>query len=169
MADFILIKEGGYFYNVSGNDALLLHKHLGYKLFGNKTFKAGFPVKRLESFIESFEPFSVNYKVYSRSGELVAERQFEENRYEELEPADYTQFLTEKKPPKAEERTAVRTEAPPQNNAVSKYINALSCIINGKNSYTGEDICGINENLKNDLCGALDYLEKIQAIIKAVI
>ncbi len=168
MADFILIKEGGYFYNVSGNDALLLHKHLGYKLFGNKTFKAGFPVKRLENFIETFEPFSINYKVYARSGELVTEKQFSENRYEELDQTEYTQFLTEKKPAKSEENAAPQPTAQ-QNSVISKYTSALESVINGKNSYTGKEICGINENLKNDLCGALDYLEKIQAIIKAVI
>jgi hypothetical protein len=38
------IKQGGYYYNVSGNDALILNKYLGYKLYGIKQFRTGFPV-----------------------------------------------------------------------------------------------------------------------------
>ena len=169
MADFILIKEGGYFYGVSGNDALLLHKHLGYKLFGNKTFKAGFPVKRLEGFIESFEPYSINYKVYSRSGELVAERSFDENKYEELNPDEYAQFLTERKPASKGENKPEKEESKPQANALSKYTQSLAGVISGKNPYNDEEITGLDENLKEDLNGALDYLEKIKAIIQAAI
>ena len=35
----MIIKQGGCYYNVSGNDALILNKYLGYKLYGINQYR----------------------------------------------------------------------------------------------------------------------------------
>lgn len=81
----MIIKREGYFYGVSNNDAFILNKYLGYKLFGIHVIKTGFPVYWRETVLEKIDDLHINYDVIDQNGKIYASKRFPDNRYEILE------------------------------------------------------------------------------------
>lgn len=60
--EYIVMLKYGNFYEILGNDALIINKLFGYKL--NKllnTFKVGFPVSSLDNIISRLNNCMINY------------------------------------------------------------------------------------------------------------
>ena len=74
----------GCFYNVYGNDALLLNKHFGYNITLSVTDIecTGFNLKCRDAVFERLVDLQINYDVYDQSGRVVTSSRFENNRYE---------------------------------------------------------------------------------------
>ena len=64
----------GCFYNVYGNDALLLNKHFGYNITLNVTDVecTGFNLKCRDAVFKRLVDLRINYDVYDQSGRIVA-------------------------------------------------------------------------------------------------
>ena len=79
--EYIVMLKYGNFYEILGNDALIINKLFGYKL--NKlsnTFKVGFPVSSLHNIISRLNNCMINYLVVDRD-EIIKIRDFEINNY----------------------------------------------------------------------------------------
>ena len=79
--EYIVMLKYGNFYEILGNDALIINKLFGYKL--NKlsnTFKVGFPVSSLDNIISRLNNCMINYLVVDRD-EIIKIRDFEINNY----------------------------------------------------------------------------------------
>ena len=63
----LIIRQGGYYYNVSGNDALILNKYLGYKLYGVKKFRTGFPVSAEKTVLKKLDTLEMNYDLIDKT------------------------------------------------------------------------------------------------------
>ena len=142
------IKQGGFYYSVSGNDALLLHKHLGYKLYGVDTPRTGFPVKGKETVLEKLEALSIDYDLINQGGKIVASRRFAENLYEivddvlwgEVNDAHGTQTIAK----------GARKKLPYKERMAS-YIEILQGLSEGVDTMTGEVVEGLTEQTKLQL------------------
>ena len=84
----LIIRQGGFYYNVSGNDALILNKYLGYKLYGIKEYKTGFPVKGEKTVLKKIDTLGMDYDLLDQNGSIVKSMRFENNRYEIID-AEY--------------------------------------------------------------------------------
>ena len=79
--EYIVMLKYGNFYEILGNDALIINKLFGYKL--NKlsnTFKVGFPVSSLDNIISRLNNYMINYLVVDRD-EIIKIRDSEINNY----------------------------------------------------------------------------------------
>lgn len=136
------IKQGGFYYNVSGNDALLLHKHLGYKLHGVKTPRTGFPVSVQDTVLRKLDRLSIDYDLLNQFGEIVASKRFERNCYEtigEVAPSLDTAIVP------------LRDRKKPFNERVSAYISILQGLSENIDVVTGEVVEGLSEDVKLQL------------------
>ena len=82
----LIIRQGGYYYNVSGNDALILNKYLGYKLFGVKKYRTGFPVSAEKTVLKKIDTLEMNYDLIDKTEKVLVSKRFEQNRYEIIDP-----------------------------------------------------------------------------------
>ena len=133
----IRIKQEGFFYSVYDNDALILQKHFGYKLFGVKRPKTGFPVAGLNSVAEKIKLLQMNYDIVDKEGNIIASERFENNAYEVIASDEYPTTPEEAKPAKATYEETLKT-----------YINVLRGLSEGTNALTGEIIPSLDTDLK---------------------
>lgn len=119
---FIKIRKEGFFYSVSGNDALLLNKYFGYKLYGQDIIKTGFPVKGGDAIFSQIDKLSINYEVYKSNGIPVISKRFDDNNYEII---DNLTYVPNTRSPKYEYFNIKRSEL-------------LKNLANGTNPITGE-------------------------------
>lgn len=170
----LIIKQGGFFYNVSGNDALILNKHFGYKLYGDDTVKTGFPVSGSETVFAKIDLLSINYDVYNSSGTRVRSQRYDSNKYEVVDEnfvlkATRAEF-EEKAEAQAEGSEPEREELcePIYSNKafrknVGAYVIALRALSNGVDAATGEVVSGMSDDTKLmlwDLAAHLDVRYK---------
>ncbi len=87
--NYIEIKKEGFFYGVSGNDALLINKIFGYKIYGNNIKRTGFSLKVKESVLNKLDELCINYRVYNYSSNPSVEKSFENNNYEIIDASTY--------------------------------------------------------------------------------
>ena len=135
-----------FFYNVSGNDALLLHKYFGYKIYNKDPIKVGFPVARRDIVLKRLDELGINYNVYNRAGNIVISKRFTHNNYEILE-TNTKGFESDTLEPSIDEQTKTdvkeaisdKTQTIDKQIDVAKILQALS---QGINPYTGQSISG---------------------------
>lgn len=80
--EYIVMLKYGNFYEILGNDALIMNKIFNYKL--NKlsnTFKVGFPVSSLDNIINKLNDYFINYIVIDKS-EITKRKDFDSNNYD---------------------------------------------------------------------------------------
>ena len=139
----ITIKQGGFYYNVSGNDALILNKHLGYKLFGVKAPRTGFPVSGEATVLKKLDKLSINYDLLNQAGEMLISKRFENNRYEIInENSVFT---------RNENLIPIKEQKKPFKERLTTYINILQGISESVDVITGEVVEGLSEDLKLQL------------------
>lgn len=137
----VTIKQGGFYFNVCGNDALLFHKYLGYKLYGIHDYRTGFPVNGMETALTKFDKFHINYDLYSQNGELIISKRFPDNNYEIIDTSQYPlPILT-------------------TTTNFYQFILTLQALSEGVHPVTGEIINGIDNELKADILKILLYFE----------
>lgn len=78
--DYVIFIKCGNFYEVFENDALIINDLFGYKIkrFSN-TFKAGFPVSKLDDITFKLNDLKVNYLVINPCDNIVGK--FNDNTY----------------------------------------------------------------------------------------
>ena len=147
----MIIKQGGFYYNVSGNDALILHKYLGYKLFGVKAPRTGFPVSGQDTVLKRLDKLSIDYDVLNQAGETIVSKRFENNRYEIINDngampteSEFVPLIERKKPFK--ER-------------VSMYIDILQGLSENVDVVTGEVVEGLSDDVKLQLFEMAVYFD----------
>lgn len=116
------IRKEGFFYGVAGNDALLLNKYFGYKLYGQGIVRAGFPVKGSESIFNKLNELNINYEVYRYGSTPFISKKFEDNQYEIIDGKNY---IPNSKNPKYEYFDIKRSDL-------------LKALAKGTNPITGE-------------------------------
>lgn len=140
----IAIKKGGLYYNVSGNDALIFNKYMGYNLYGVYEYRTGFPVYHSESILERFDDFSINYDVYDKNGNIIISKRFPRNFYEIIDSCDYQ----------------LKDKSKKKISKISTFSNNLQALSEGINPHTGELIAGFDDELKNDMFELLMYFHE---------
>ena len=133
------IKQGGFYYNVSGNDALLLHKHFCYKLYGVKTPRTGFPVVGEATVLKKLDALSIDYDLLNQAGEIVASKRFENNLYEIVD-----ENILKESPELSEKKPSFKERA-------ASYIEILQGLSEGVDTTTGEIVEGLTEDTKLQL------------------
>lgn len=151
----IYIKQGGFYFNVSGNDALILHKYLGYKLYGIKTCRTGFPVYGQKTVLKKLDKLSINYDLYNQNGELIESKRFPNNKYEIIDQSEYPleSFLISNKKKYTDSNGAKCSKS-------EFFIKTLQSLSEGVNPYTGEIMSGFDDKLRNDLFEIILYFDK---------
>ena len=79
--EYIIMLKYGNFYEILGNDALIINNLFGYKI--NKlsnTFKVGFPVSSINNVVSKLNNYNINYIVIDKE-EIIKIRDFEMNNY----------------------------------------------------------------------------------------
>ena len=139
----ITIKQGGFYYNVSGNDALILNKYLGYKLFGVKAPRTGFPVSGEATVLKKLDKLSINYTLLNQAGEIVFSKRFENNQYEIINENSELSIN--------EELIPIKEQKKPFKQRLATYINILQGLSESVDVVTGEVVEGLSEDLKLQL------------------
>ena len=79
--EFIVLIKFGNFYEIFDNDALIFNKLFNYKVNRLKnTFKAGFPISKLDSIIYLLNNKNINYVVINND-DIVSINEFDNNNY----------------------------------------------------------------------------------------
>lgn len=144
----IKIEQAGLFYNVRGNDALILNKYLGYKLYGVNQIKAGFGVKNRATTLKKLDALSMNYDLFDQQKNIVISKKFENNMYEIIDdnyPDDGVEV----------EETTVQVTPIYQKLSVkeklTRYIDILNGLSEGINILTGEIVENLDEEVRQYL------------------
>lgn len=83
MRDYVEIRKSGKFYNTFGDDAIILHYLLGYKVVKDKG-GVGFPESAYNKVINALEENEVSYQVYEKDA-LIIENNFKKlNSYKSI-------------------------------------------------------------------------------------
>ncbi len=83
MRDYVEIRKSGKFYNTFGDDAIILHYLLGYKIVKDKG-GVGFPESAYNKVINALEENEVSYQVYEKDA-LIIENNFKKlNSYKSI-------------------------------------------------------------------------------------
>jgi len=140
----MVFKQCGFFYNAFGNDALILNKYLGYKLYGVYKHRTGFGVSSRDKILEKIDSLNMNYDLLDGKGNIIISKKFKDNRYEIIDP----EYPIEGVYSDAEEPAKIlNTKGIRQKGRMSKYVEILKGLGNGVNIFSGEML----ENLDNDL------------------
>lgn len=139
---FIKIMKEGSFYGVKNNDALLINKYFGYKLFGKNIIRAGFHASNLENVLKKLDELCIDYDVYHYSTEPTISKRFENNNYH---------YIAEP------EQINNKTQTIYYSMRRSELLNYLA---NGINAITGEKTDIIDEKLKFALLDCAKMIEK---------
>ncbi len=140
----ITARRNGFYYTVSGNDALLLHKYFGYKLYSDGTPKTGFPVRYAETVLKKLDALHIDYTVLDQKGATVASRSYEDNRYETVTDETCAPDSPKEKPLSFEEKMALHAEI-------------LKGLCEGVNTLTGEVVEGLDPTIRMHLSEMSDY------------
>ncbi|MBP3607111.1 MAG: hypothetical protein J6J11_02165, partial [Treponema sp.] len=137
------IKQEGFYYSVVNNDALILNKYLGYKLYGVHKFKTGFPVVGLNTVLKKIDKLGMDYDVIDKHENIVASQRFTSNSYEIIDCAEYhtTGVHSEKEEPKKQIKLSFKDK-------LKTYIDILQGLSEGCNIFTGEIIDNFDDELK---------------------
>ena len=141
----MVIKQGGYYYNVSGNDALILNKYLGYKLYGIKQFRTGFPVAGEKTVLKKIDTLGVDYDLLDQNGGVIISKRFENNRYEIIDP-EYPTIGVESD--LEEPKKLIKPQKQSFKEKLTQYIHILAALSEGVNILSGEIIEGLDEELR---------------------
>ena len=141
----MVIKQGGYYYNVSGNDALILNKYLGYKLYGIKQFRTGFPVAGEKTVLKKIDTLGVDYDLLDQNGGVIISKRFENNRYEIIDP-EYPTIGVESD--LEEPKKLIKPQKQSFKEKLTQYIDILAALSEGVNILSGEIIEGLDEELR---------------------
>ncbi len=141
----MVIKQGGYYYNVSGNDALILNKYLGYKLYGIKQFRTGFPVVGEKTVLKKIDTLGMDYDLLDQNGGVISSKRFENNRYEIIDP-EYPTIGVESD--LEEPKKLIKPQKQSFKEKLTQYIDILAALSEGVNILSGEIIEGLDEELR---------------------
>jgi hypothetical protein len=147
----MIIKQGGFYYGVSGNDALLLNKHLGYKLFGVKTVRTGFPVSGEATVLKKLDSLSIDYDLINQVGYVIVSRRFDNNRYEIIEQSN---------PNGIEIPDCKKIVKKPFKERIGAYIDILQGLSEGVDVLSGEIVEGLSDDLKLELFEMSIYFDE---------
>jgi hypothetical protein len=147
----MIIKQGGFYYGVSGNDALLLNKHLGYKLFGVKTVRTGFPVSGEATVLKKLDSLSIDYDLINQVGDVIVSRRFDNNRYEIIEQSN---------PNGIEIPDCKKIVKKPFKERIGAYIDILQGLSEGVDVLSGEVVEGLCDDLKLELFEMSMYFDE---------
>ncbi|MBP3495229.1 MAG: hypothetical protein J6K52_03395 [Clostridia bacterium] len=162
----LIIRQGGYYYNVSGNDALILNKYLGYKLFGVKKYRTGFPVSAEKTVLKKIDTLEMNYDLIDKTEKVLVSKRFEQNRYEIIDPEYPIEGVASdlEEPPKI-----LKNKNKTVKEKLTQYIDILQGLSEGVNILTGEVIKDLDKELKLHLFemslyfdNKLKYKEKLE-------
>ena len=79
--EYIIMMKYGNFYEILGNDALIMNKLLNYKISKlSNTFKVVFPTSSLENIINKLNNYSINCIVIDKE-KIENKKEFEFNNY----------------------------------------------------------------------------------------
>lgn len=144
----IIMKKGGFYYNVSGNDALILNKYLGYKLFGVNKQRTGFPVAAQATVIAKIDTLGMDYQLLDQNGNTIISKKFKSNCYEIIDPAYPIEGIESDC---EEPRKISKATKKPLKEKLNSYIEILQGLSEGVNVLTGEAIENLDEELKMHL------------------
>lgn len=147
----MIIKQGGFYYGVSGNDALLLNKHLGYKLFGVKTVRTGFPVSGEATVLKKLDSLSIDYDLINQAGDVIVSRRYDNNRYEIIEQSN---------PNDIEIPAGKKIVKKPFKERIGAYIDILQGLSEGVDVLSGEVVEGVSDDLKLELFEMSIYFDE---------
>lgn len=149
----ITIKQGGYYYNVYGNDALILHNHLGYKLYGKNILRTGFPVAGEKTVLSKLDALSINYDLIDKTGNLVVSRRFENNLYE-IYPAYKASVFNEDQ--------LIKDQPAKMNfkDRINYYFEILNGLSEEVNVITGEMVEGLDSEIKLQFLEMSKYFDQ---------
>ena len=98
--EIIELRKSGKFYNTFGDDAIILHYLLGYKIVAEK----GFPESAYNKVINALEDAEVSYIVYEKDN-VVNEKDFKKiNSYKSLVKKGLSELSKEERFAKIEKR-----------------------------------------------------------------
>jgi len=139
------IKQWGFFYNVLDNDARLLNKYLGYRIYGTYTDITGFPVNGSETVFAKLDKLSIDYDVYNKYNQIIISKRFPNNNYHIVSPNEIQKSIN----------------APTKNKfEFEKYIQLLEKLCEEINIYTGEIVLGLDDSIKYNLYEIADYFQR---------
>ena len=141
----LIIRQGGYYYNVSGNDALILNKYLGYKLYGVKKFRTGFPVSAEKTVLKKLDTLEMNYDLIDKTEKVLVSKRFEQNRYEIIDPEYPIKGVA---PDLEEPQKILKNKKKSFKEKLSQYIDILQGLSEGVNILTGEVVKDLDKELK---------------------
>ena len=141
----LIIRQGGYYYNVSGNDALILNKYLGYKLYGVKKFRTGFPVSAEKTVLKKLDTLEMNYDLIDKTEKVLVSKRFEQNRYEIIDPEYPIKGVASDL---EEPQKILKNKKKSFKEKLSQYIDILQGLSEGVNILTGEVVKDLDKELK---------------------
>lgn len=158
----IIIKQGGFYYNVSGNDALIFNKHFKYKLYGAKIPRAGFPVIGLAKVRTRLDALEMNYDVLDSKGNAVVSMRFENNRYEVIE-MEYTGKPRKKGEPTHTHKVAEPVERPSNADEARQYLELLARSIDPSTGVRVEDTVLSNPSVSESIRRIVEIIDDLVA------
>ncbi len=149
----MIIKQAGFYYSVSGNDALILHKYFGYKLYGKNILRTGFPVAGEKKVLRRLDNLSINYDLLDKVGNVVVSKRFENNLYEIIS-------MREAAAMDEEQSIKVQPTKMSSKEKMAYYIGMLNGLSEGVNVITGEMVDGLDPEIKSRLLEISKYFEQ---------
>ena len=149
----ITIKQEGFYYSVSGNDALIFNHYFGYKLYGKNILRTGFPVVGEKTVLAKLDALSMNYDLFDKDGNIVVSKRFENNLYEIISMNGAT-IINEDRLPKVQ---PIKMNFKEKMEYYSGILNGLS---EGVNVVTGEMIDGLDPEIKLQLLEMSKYFDQ---------
>lgn len=141
----MIFKQGGIFYNVVGNDALILNKYLDYKLYGVNQFRTGFGVASKDTALIKIDTLGMNYDLIDGKGNVIISKRFENNQYEIIDPNYPLEGVksTYEEPRKISKKLNFSSKE-----RLTSYIEILQGLSEGVDVLSGEIIDNISDELK---------------------
>lgn len=149
----ITIKQEGFYYSVSGNDALIFNHYFGYKLYGKNILRTGFPVAGEKTVLGKLDALSMNYDLLDKDGNIVVSKRFENNLYEIMSVSGEG-IINEDRSPKVQ---PIKMNFKDKMEYYSGILNGLS---DGVNVVTGEMVEGLDPEIKLQLLEMSKYFEQ---------
>ena len=79
--EYIILMKYGNFYEIVGQDALIMNKIFNYKISKlSNSFKVGFPVSNVDEVLDKLEELFINYVVFNKN-EILFMKKFDNNKY----------------------------------------------------------------------------------------
>lgn len=158
----IIIKQGGFYYNVSGNDALIFNKHFKYKLYGAKIPRSGFPVIGLAKVRTRLNALEMNYDVLDSKGNVVASMRFENNRYEIID-MEYVGKSRKREEPALARKVVEPVEKPKNADDARLYLDLLARSIDPSTGMRVEDTVLSNPSVSESIKQIVEIIDDLVA------